>query len=216
MTSRGWSGPSWPRGTSTRLSLPAAGQGRRRLLGAVRAVSRRHRRGRSRIPLDPQRVLVGPIEAMGQSLFALLNVKAWPGGPSWLNTSTMLDRHDFAEALAMGTLWHTGSPDPPAGGTPPCLGRAAGKPQRSRSRRTPGSRRRPGPSTRPDSWRRRRSADPRPLSPPSSIFTCPASPPWGGRSRVLPGRGAARGARPGRRAREAVHAILTMAEYQLA
>jgi hypothetical protein len=51
---------------------------------------------------------------MGQTLFAPPNVKGWPGGPSWLNTSTVLERDNFAEALAMGTLWSNQSPQPPA------------------------------------------------------------------------------------------------------
>src|SRR5262249_15785520 len=60
----------------------------------------------------PQQVLVGWIEAMGQSLFAPPNVKGWPGGPSWLNTSTVLERDNFAATLAMGTLWPDTAPDP--------------------------------------------------------------------------------------------------------
>jgi hypothetical protein len=42
---------------------------------------------------------------MGQQLFAPPNVKGWPGGRSWLNTSTVLERDNFAAALAMGSLW---------------------------------------------------------------------------------------------------------------
>ena len=47
---------------------------------------------------------------MGQTLFAPPNVKGWPGGPSWLNTSTLLERDNFAEALAMGTIWANPTP----------------------------------------------------------------------------------------------------------
>jgi hypothetical protein len=43
---------------------------------------------------------------MGQSLFAPPNVKGWPGGRAWLNTSTLLERDNFANALALGTLWN--------------------------------------------------------------------------------------------------------------
>jgi uncharacterized protein (DUF1800 family) len=74
------------------------------VLGAVRAVCRSYEREADVRPL-PQQVLVGPISAMGQQLFAPPNVKGWPGGRSWLNTSTLLERDNFASALAMGTLW---------------------------------------------------------------------------------------------------------------
>ncbi len=51
----------------------------------------------------PQR-LVGWLEVMGQLLFAPPNVKGWPGGQSWLNTSTVLARVNFAQALVMNGL----------------------------------------------------------------------------------------------------------------
>ncbi len=53
----------------------------------------------------PPGVLVAKLESMGQSLFAPPNVKGWPGGKSWLNTSTMLVRSNFGQDLAMGLLW---------------------------------------------------------------------------------------------------------------
>jgi hypothetical protein len=46
--------------------------------------------------------LVPLISRMGQKLFAPPNVKGWPGGRTWLNTSTLLARNNFAEAVAMG------------------------------------------------------------------------------------------------------------------
>ncbi len=52
----------------------------------------------------PQTSLVPKLEEMGQALFAPPNVKGWPGGTSWLNTSTILARHNFAQAVAAGTL----------------------------------------------------------------------------------------------------------------
>ena len=51
----------------------------------------------------PQR-LVGWLEEMGQQLFAPPNVKGWPGGQSWLNTSTVLARVNFAQALVMNGI----------------------------------------------------------------------------------------------------------------
>src|SRR5262249_49874089 len=47
------------------------------------------------------------------------NVKGWPGGKAWLNTATLLERANLAESVAMGTLWadRVAAPDrspPPA------------------------------------------------------------------------------------------------------
>jgi hypothetical protein len=50
----------------------------------------------------PEKPLVGVLEAMGQTLLAPPNVKGWPGGKAWLNTSTMLARHNFALMAATG------------------------------------------------------------------------------------------------------------------
>ena len=41
---------------------------------------------------------------MGQQLFGPPNVKGWPGGRSWLNTATVLARHNFAQTVASGQL----------------------------------------------------------------------------------------------------------------
>jgi uncharacterized protein (DUF1800 family) len=49
------------------------------------------------------RALVTQVEAMGQNLFAPPNVKGWEGGKSWLNTATLLFRHNFAQDLAIGS-----------------------------------------------------------------------------------------------------------------
>ncbi len=54
----------------------------------------------------PQSVLVSKLEAMGQDLFAPPNVKGWTGAQAWLNTSTILTRQNFGQAVAMGTLWN--------------------------------------------------------------------------------------------------------------
>src|SRR6185312_3054235 len=56
-----------------------------------------------------QQILVRYIDATGQLLFAPPNVKGWRGGKSWLNTSTVLARDNFAQQLAMGTLWSGGN-----------------------------------------------------------------------------------------------------------
>jgi uncharacterized protein (DUF1800 family) len=75
------------------------------VLGAVQAVYHRYDEGHPDYRPLPQQVLVGWLDSMGQSLFAPPNVKGWPGGRAWLNTSTVLQRDNFGGALALGTLW---------------------------------------------------------------------------------------------------------------
>ncbi len=82
------------------------------VLGAVLAVYRRYDEKEAEYRPLPQQVLVGRLASMGQVLFAPPNVKGWPGGRSWLNTSTVLERDNFAAAVAMGTLWSK-EPEPP-------------------------------------------------------------------------------------------------------
>jgi Protein of unknown function (DUF1800) len=77
------------------------------VLGAVQAV---YQHGSDEYGL-PQQLLVGRLATMGQTLFAPPNVKGWPGGTSWLNTSTILERDNFAADLAMGTLWADPAPE---------------------------------------------------------------------------------------------------------
>jgi hypothetical protein len=62
--------------------------------------------------IEPQ-LLIKRIDGMGQMLFAPPNVKGWPGGQTWLNTSTVLARQNFAQAVAMGTLWKEAPPTQP-------------------------------------------------------------------------------------------------------
>jgi uncharacterized protein (DUF1800 family) len=51
-----------------------------------------------------QEALINRVEGMGQALFAPPNVKGWPGGKNWLNTSTVLARHNFALDMASAEL----------------------------------------------------------------------------------------------------------------
>src|SRR5205085_4073170 len=81
-------------------------------VGAVRAVYRRYGEGAADYRPLPQQVLVRRLTAMGQALFAPPNVKGWPGGRTWLNTSTVLERDNFAAALATGALWTAPLPGP--------------------------------------------------------------------------------------------------------
>jgi uncharacterized protein (DUF1800 family) len=75
------------------------------VLGSVRAVYPDHKKGDPNRGDLPPRLLVSRIDAMGQPLFAPPNVKGWRGGEAWLTTSTMLARQNFAQSVAMGTLW---------------------------------------------------------------------------------------------------------------
>jgi uncharacterized protein (DUF1800 family) len=74
-------------------------------LGAALAVYRRYdvKDGDYR-PLPPQS-FVRWLAGMGQTLFAPPNVKGWPGGRAWLNTATVLERDNFAAAVANGSAW---------------------------------------------------------------------------------------------------------------
>ena len=46
--------------------------------------------------------LIGTLELQGQQLFAPPNVKGWEGGKAWLNTATVLARHNFAYEICNG------------------------------------------------------------------------------------------------------------------
>jgi uncharacterized protein (DUF1800 family) len=54
-----------------------------------------------RITVNPYSLL-GVMELMGQQLYAPPNVKGWEAGKSWLNTATVLARHNFAHSLVNG------------------------------------------------------------------------------------------------------------------
>jgi uncharacterized protein (DUF1800 family) len=46
--------------------------------------------------------LPAPLDGLGQTLFAPPNVKGWDGGRAWLNSATMLARHNLAWKLLQG------------------------------------------------------------------------------------------------------------------
>jgi len=50
----------------------------------------------------PRESLASLMDGLGQSLFAPPNVKGWEGGRSWLNSSTLLARHNLAWRLVGG------------------------------------------------------------------------------------------------------------------
>jgi Protein of unknown function (DUF1800) len=76
------------------------------VLGAVRMICRRYGESDPNYRPLPAQALAPRVTAMGQELFAPPNVKGWAGGAAWLNTSTLVERGNFACALADGTLWN--------------------------------------------------------------------------------------------------------------
>jgi len=54
------------------------------------------------IPLPPVAIAQNAMRQMGQILFAPPSVKGWDGGKSWISTSTLLFRYNFANYLING------------------------------------------------------------------------------------------------------------------
>jgi hypothetical protein len=54
------------------------------------------------IPLPEQKVLENAMAALGQVIFAPPNVKGWDGGRSWISSSSLLYRYNFASYLLSG------------------------------------------------------------------------------------------------------------------
>ncbi|HWG44897.1 MAG TPA: DUF1800 domain-containing protein [Gemmataceae bacterium] len=188
------------------------------VLGAVRSVYREYDpKDKDHQPLT-QQDLVRRIDEMGQLLFAPPNVKGWRGAKAWLNTSTVLSRDNFAQALAMGTLWGGGN------GNDVVLSKFAVRPPDAVP--TAPSK----PADKPEESARPKAFDPARVIHEEKVTS--------GKDIVrvlldvyLPGgvrpaseakliafveAGHPKGAALDRRVRETVHAILTMPEYQLA
>jgi uncharacterized protein (DUF1800 family) len=60
--------------------------------------------------LPPPAVAQNALQQMGQLPFAPPNVKGWDGGKSWISTSTLLFRYNFANYLLNGTADHPNAP----------------------------------------------------------------------------------------------------------
>jgi uncharacterized protein (DUF1800 family) len=191
------------------------------VLGAVQAVYRRCSEGDADYRPLPQQVLVPRLEAMGQALFAPPNVKGWVGGRSWLNTATLLERANFAGALATGTLWTTPfeRPTTVAALAPSSLLANGGNPAPQ-----PASADGPEGPVPPRAFDPARLVHEEGASSAEGIVRVlidlylPGGIPAGPREKLVAfiGEGRPSGAELERRVREAVHAILTMAEQQLA
>ena len=67
------------------------------VLGLTRAVGYSPR---GKLLVDPE-ALVGHLELLSQHLFAPPNVKGWEGGTAWLNTATLVLRHNFAYSFCL-------------------------------------------------------------------------------------------------------------------
>lgn len=55
-----------------------------------------------RMSLPKENVMVGILQRMGQDLFFPPDVNGWPGGSSWINSTTLLLRYNFANFLIYG------------------------------------------------------------------------------------------------------------------
>jgi uncharacterized protein (DUF1800 family) len=64
------------------------------VIGAVRAFD---------VGYDDTAPFVAQIRTLGENLFAPPNVKGWPGGAAWINSSTLLGRKQFVEQLFRAT-----------------------------------------------------------------------------------------------------------------
>jgi uncharacterized protein (DUF1800 family) len=186
----------------------------------------------------PQQALVPWLERMGQSLFAPPNVKGWPGGQAWLSTAAMLARQNFAQALAVGTLWN-GFTRPGATAGPAALARAeaerraaeeaARAAQEAAQKMKPGAKR-AGPPDRPEEPPPPAEFDPARLTRAAKAATpedvvrvlvddyLPGGVRESARARLVAfvAEGSPAGAALDRRVREAAHAVLSLPEYQLA
>lgn len=92
----------------------------RELLGAEEFYNARARRSQIKSPvqllvqtcrlletsLPPVKVARNALQQMGQIVFAPPNVKGWDGGKSWISTSTLLFRYNFANYLVNGAQGH--------------------------------------------------------------------------------------------------------------
>jgi len=57
------------------------------------------------VDMPPQpRILLKAAQAMGQQLFFPPNVKGWDGGQAWINSTTLLHRYNFANAIIHGEV----------------------------------------------------------------------------------------------------------------
>jgi hypothetical protein len=70
------------------------------------------------VQADDLRPVAVASAALGQNLFSPPNVKGWPGGDAWINSTTLLGRKQFLDRLFRnsGEFVETAAPAMPAGG----------------------------------------------------------------------------------------------------
>jgi uncharacterized protein (DUF1800 family) len=203
------------------------------VLGAARAVYREYPPGDPNRRDMPIPMLVSRIDAMGQPLFAPPNVKGWRGGEAWLTTSTLLARQNFAQSVAMGTLW----PRPIARGPQSTAAALAARADAQLAEAAAGAQeakkpqpKKPTPPTKPEEPPPAKAFDPARILQEEKV-TRPedvvrvlldvflpggVSPSAQAKLVAFVAKGNPTGAALDRRAREAVQAILGMPEAQLA
>ncbi len=54
--------------------------------------------------MPPDQQLIGPLNQMGQVPFSPPNVRGWPGGRMWINTSTLFVRYNTGYRLLNGQI----------------------------------------------------------------------------------------------------------------
>ena len=179
------------------------------VLGAARAVAHvTEEQDTVRLPPGP---LVNRMAAMGQDLFAPPNVKGWPHGKAWLNTSTVLARNNFARAggLAAASREEVSTTSDASRRRPPPPGQpASGRRSRAARRST----------TRPTSSSRRSSTEPAKVVDFLLDLFLQGDAPAPARAKLVAfvAEGKPKDKALDRRVREAAHAIMCMPEYQLA
>jgi hypothetical protein len=189
------------------------------ILGAVQAVYRPYEKSEVNYRPLPQQALVGWLGAMGQRLFAPPNVKGWPGGRSWLNTSTLLERDNFAGALAMGTLWDNSPTRPTIAVVAPTTPEdAAGKATKPAAPADTAEEPEPPLAFDPARLLQEEASRPEEVVRGLLDLYLPGRVPPEARAKLVAfvAEGKSAGPARARRVREVVHAILTMAEYRLA
>ncbi|HEV3203403.1 MAG TPA: DUF1800 domain-containing protein [Gemmataceae bacterium] len=167
------------------------------------------RKGMDERMVEPT-ALIPELEAMGQELFAPPNVKGWVGGKNWLNSATVLARHNFAQKVAAGQLPNSGGPNIFLGVPVPEPSQPAPKDTDS-----------PEPiSSRDASYLVTQEKITEPLGIVDRlvemILQREISPDARGKLVAFVGEGKPEGAAKNRRIRETIHALMTMPEYQLA
>jgi uncharacterized protein (DUF1800 family) len=175
-----------------------------------------------------QQVLVGRLEAMGQQLFAPPNVKGWRGAQAWLSTSTVLARDNFAQAVAMGTLWGDPVPRSPRNALEAEL--LEQERREAEARAAAEAAKRGGPPPKPEERAPDRRFDSARFVLDEKVTRAEdvvrllldvylpggVSEPARAKLVAFVDKGNPAGAALARRARETVHAILSMPDYQLA